>query len=217
MNPMPKILRHLGKPVPYITRWSLEVAAPAPQIVPWLTREGVRVEYGDERPTDRHDGVLWLREFDLPGKGTPAFKDIHSGRQRRCMVEGLCQVCGEPIDKPIPWMIPTALRTTTATKAGLLTDVAPICHSCLPQAEIYCPHLREHGFQLFDVYDYRLKSVFGDVIDVPGKRTVAHPLQLPKGAKIFHYQADRPIEGYLGNVVARQMVVELWNFRRRRT
>jgi hypothetical protein len=213
------LLYHRGVPVPWIARWSAEVVSPRPAFGFWITADGMRVTFLDERPEDRIDGVLWLRENDAPGQGTPDWATVQSHRQRACQVEGRCQVCGRVIDeRPVTWLIPKIpmRKTTTGT---IITDVAPTCTDCLQLARVSCPYLLAKDHVAFNVYDWRPSAVFGDVIDL-GRRIPLPPYDAPYMAPpstmIRHYQATAPLTGYVGNVMARQMVVELWNYQRRR-
>lgn len=201
---------HHGHTVPWITRWTSEVQKP--QMRTYMSAQGLRLSFVDETPDDRLDGILWAREGNTPGQGRPMWRDVHSHRQRRCQVEGRCQVCGTLIEAPIPWIIPTALATRA--NATIITDVAPTCQSCLQTAPTTCPHLSTTAYSIYDVTDYRLYAVFGDVVD-----TAAPPVNPPQrpaaNPPVRHYQADRRLNGFLGNMMARQMIVQLWNYRKR--
>ncbi len=190
-----------GLPVPWITRWTTEALLPGPRMGLRPTPGGVRLSFEDERPEDRIDGVLWLREYSSPGFGEPMWKDVHSHRQRQAQVEGLCQVCGRTMT-PLQWLIPPGL--SHRENGSLITDVAPTCQECLEKALILCPSLRQGGASLFEVFDYRLHSVHGDI------------LRQGKG-RLEHFQGDVRLDSAgIQHVMARQMIVELWNFRRRK-
>lgn len=194
--------------MPYAVRWTSEVLSPGPQLVPRLDGPDgrMRLSFHDEVPEDRIDGVLFLREGDSPGVGEPMWADVHTHRQRRCQVEGRCQVCGQVIEGRVtPWILPYG-QLASRVGGTIVTDVAPTCGDCIAVALRHCPHLGRKPYRLIDVRGYRVHSYFGDVVDhsgIPGR---------PK-----HFQADRRIGGYLGNIMARQTIVELWDHRMRRT
>jgi hypothetical protein len=162
----------------------------------------LRLSYEDERPEDRIDGVLWMRENSSPGFGDPLWREIHSHRQRQCQVEGRCQVCGELMD-PLLWLIPTLLLTRS--KDSLITEVAPTCVDCVEKALLLCPALHRSNTILCEVFNYRPHSVFGDTV------------YASRGGGMRHLQGDVELHGAgIHHVMARQMIVELWNYRRRR-
>jgi hypothetical protein len=86
LRQIPDFLSHLrtdrrGLPVPYVNRWGLE-------------EDLTRVYLDHDRNVGR-PGVFY-RDDDLD---VPNFTAQNMGRQRECMMQGLCQVCG----KFIPW------------------------------------------------------------------------------------------------------------------
>jgi hypothetical protein len=214
------LLYHRGVPVPWIARWSAEVVTPKPAFSVWITSQGAQVGFTDESPQDRIDGVLWMRERDLPGVGDPEFKVVHSHRQRAAQVEGRCQVCGRIItERPVPWLIPKILMQK-GSRGSIITDVAPTCEQCLNLARVTCPHLLSRPYIIVDVKDWRPAGLFGDVVELARRIPVPPPdapFPMPRDTMIRHYQETKTLGGYLGNMMARQMVVELWNFTRRRT
>lgn len=201
-----------GRPVPWITRWTSEVRSP--RLKPWMSDDGFRLGYEDETPEDRIEGVLWQREGDSPGQGEPMWKDVHSHRQRRCQVEGRCQVCGEAIEGVIPWVIPHRQYVMRISNS-LTTDVAPTCNTCIDLALKVCPALNERSL-IYDVRQYRPFALFGDLVE-SSIGPVTTPLRLPEYSQVRHFQGEKRINGYLGNMMARQMIVQLSDFRKRRT
>lgn len=82
---IPDFLSHLrvdarGRPVPYVNRWGAEDVA----------RLAIR--------HDHHVGGLAIFDDD-EHEAEPDFTAQNFQRQRRCVAEGLCQVCA----RPIPW------------------------------------------------------------------------------------------------------------------
>ena len=81
---------------PYITKWDAEQ-----DLRPTLVmRPDGGIGYADELLDDRDDhGVLWQQTAARHGVGRPAFGEVHPWRQRRAMIELLCQVCAGPADR----------------------------------------------------------------------------------------------------------------------
>lgn len=202
----PEQLFHKGRPVPWIARWTSELRLPGPQLVPHADDDGrVRLAFADETPHDRVNGLLFHREGDSPGVGEPMWADVHSHRQNQAQREGRCQVCGIVIEGPIPWILPHG-QLADRVGRSIITDVAPTCTACIPIASKHCPHLRHQPFRQIEVRGFRVHGYFGDIVDRAG--TLGH---------VRHYQADRRLSGYLGNLMVRQTIVELWDHRLRRT
>ncbi len=109
-----------------------------------LRRDGKGIRYADERAFDRDEhGVLWVRTPSQPGRGRPEFGNVHSLRQRLCMSELRCQVCGGPADRTaegVLWLV-DAIRHQLRP-GGELTGHPPVFQPCAEQAVLACPHLR---------------------------------------------------------------------------
>jgi hypothetical protein len=201
-------ITHRGVRVPWITRWTSEVVDR--RKICLATHNdiggGYRIALIGETPDDRIDDVLWLPEGDGQGVGTPMWKDVHSHRQRRCMVEGLCQVCGEQIELPLLFLIP---YPELMQKEGgkIITDVAPLCRTCLPIARQLCPAItkHEHEQQLLEVRGWRTHALFGDIIERGPTGTRLQQGEVPVG------NADA-----LRKIMARTAILELWDSRRSR-
>jgi hypothetical protein len=204
---------HKGVPVPYIARWTSEVILPGPQLIPVPVPQGVHLTFKDETPEDRVDGQLWLREHDSPGHGQPMFADVHSHRQRACQIEGRCQVCGQIQEAPIRWLIPDVL--VIRQHNNLITDVAPVCAECQPWAEQYCPFISGHRFTVYEVKGYSPYALFGDIVEGVGAG-VQMTNRVRGFPRLKHFRGQRLLAGYTGDVMARQMVVRLWDWRKAR-
>ncbi|MGS2587697.1 hypothetical protein [Streptomyces hebeiensis] len=128
-------------PVPYIAMWSAE-QAPRMRVV----MKGGGIGYADERPYDRDtDGVLWTRVPSQPGKGRPEFGKVHALRQRRAMLELLCQVCGRPADRNadgVLWLVSEDPHDMAPLPGDLTTTHPPLCAPCAFRSTHVCPHLR---------------------------------------------------------------------------
>ncbi|WP_030746653.1 hypothetical protein [Streptomyces sp. NRRL F-5135] len=127
--------------VPYIAKWSAE-QAPRMRVV----TKGRGIGYADERPYGRDtDGVLWTRAPSQPGKGRPEFGKVHALRQRRAMLELLCQVCGRPADRTadgVLWLVSEDLHAMAPPPLDLTTTHPPLCVPCALRSVRACPHLR---------------------------------------------------------------------------
>ncbi|MEU6605347.1 hypothetical protein ABZ922_09815 [Streptomyces shenzhenensis] len=118
--------------VPYITGWSEEKLLKCPIIrrpmVPGIA-------YADESPYDRDSfGVLWVRYAlrQRRRRGTPRLQaaEIHPYRQRRAMLNMMCQVCSRmPPDPDAPHLF--LLRDSGGPiQEGELTTSPPVCVPC---------------------------------------------------------------------------------------
>jgi hypothetical protein len=131
-------------PVPYITPWSGERIS-----VRTLTArpDGTGLCYRDETPTDRDaHGVLWSRLVEAPGRGLPNFRSVHPLRQRRAILEKLCQVGGGPASRTDRgWLLlfrrPTPVAEARDWPEGVHCMKPPVCLGCAAIALRHCPHL----------------------------------------------------------------------------
>jgi hypothetical protein len=122
-------LRHLrtdrrGLPVPYVNAWGAE--------------KDLRVDHDQSvgRPA-----VFFDDHGDVPDFTRQSFQ-----RQRRCMVDGLCQVCG----KPVPWSRRNIVLANMSIEWVWVTDLrreVPVIHEpwlcdrCCAIATTWCPAL----------------------------------------------------------------------------
>lgn len=129
-----------GLPVPYINAWGAEDEAPR-----WV----------------EHDPLVGGPAVFVGDVGdVPDFTRQNQQRQRRCMVEGLCQVCG----KPVPWsrrnLVVASLSVKWQWVAERRREVPVIsepwlCDRCCAIAVGWCPALirrtREEQLQVVRV------------------------------------------------------------------
>lgn len=210
-----KLPNYNGRPVPWIARWTGELKNEpySYQIV----RDGpgssghLRVIYPDHNEDREDSGVIWQRE-GIDRSGTPKFADVNTYRQRLAMKKRMCQVCGDKITGPItPWLLDSI--EALAIDGGYelvdgdpITTTAPICEECIPIAQRYCPHLSKHGSKIWDVLEYKLWGIFGEVLiwqdGGPGR------IQTSIG-----YDQDYG-EGFsLEQVLAKQQIVQFTKYR----
>ncbi|MFJ2646805.1 hypothetical protein ACIO1C_08795 [Streptomyces sp. NPDC087420] len=133
-----------GGSVPYIARWSGERDSSMPVV---FRRDRRGIAYADERFYDRDGyGVLWSRTPSQPGRGTPEYGKVHSLRQRLCMTDLRCQVCGGPADRNpngVLWLIDAGPQDLPHGPEH--TAHPPVCRHCACRSLRACPHLRvEH-------------------------------------------------------------------------
>ncbi|MDT3398751.1 hypothetical protein RKE29_19230 [Streptomyces sp. B1866] len=111
--------------------------------------DGAGLAYRDERPQDRdRHGVLWVRLTEAPGEGRPDFRTMHAARQRRVMLDRLCQVCGGPADRTSQgWLFllqrPGQDEWSPDWPEGSLCTKPPVCRACAALAVRHCPHLTD--------------------------------------------------------------------------
>jgi hypothetical protein len=130
--------------VPYIAGYS-EEALLQPRIVHRPLFPGVA--YADETHHDRDTfGALWVRPTLLPRRrrGAPRPEEVHPYRQRRAMVNMMCQVCTRPpedLDAPSLFLM---RDTGGPVKEGERTASPPVCVPCAGISIQLCHALR-HG------------------------------------------------------------------------
>ena len=138
-----------GAVVPYVGRWSAE----EPPITPVVRRADGGVAYPDETVLDRDRwGVLWTRAVRRSGVGRPLFGKVHPWRQRRAMLDLLCQVCAQPADRTDQgtlWLVPgVEVAAWRGWPAGMATVHPPLCLPCARISVRVCPGMRPHYIAL---------------------------------------------------------------------
>ncbi|RMB83278.1 hypothetical protein CTZ28_25040 [Streptomyces shenzhenensis] len=132
--------------VPYIAGWSEERLLSCP-----ITRRRgfPGIAYADETPYDRDSfGVLWVRYVLRPKqrRGNPVFRNVHPYRQRRAMLNMMCQVCARmPPDPHGPHLF--LLKDSGGPiREGELTTSPPVCVPCAGISIQLCRALRGGRF-----------------------------------------------------------------------
>lgn len=171
-----------GVPVPYVTRWTGEVYDLS--LIHLYFRDELIVCYSDPSlntfgmraglRADRDEmGILWYKE--APGRagwGDPVFRDVHCGRQRECMIDKVCQVCGAPFGDTTVTFLTT--RVPARGKGGpLVTSRAPACRRCIDVTLANCPPQMRKPRSIIHARSYRPDSVIADVL--PGDPQVRNP------------------------------------------
>ena len=140
-----------GYPVPWVARWSEEISSEAFTV--GADKHGNQfIAYNPELPWDRDQrGVLWMREDPLAnGRGTPGFTEFSSYRQRVCMEEKRCQVCGSHIEGPLFWIM-TEHQLMLFNHFKNVTENPPLCEPCVSESKLWCPHIKQSSHQIWKV------------------------------------------------------------------
>lgn len=183
---------------PWVTLWSDEVVKSTDiRLKPGYDR----VRYVDERPDDWFMGVLWERER-IGRSGGPLFREVHARRQRRCMVDPRCQVCGDRFaygktsTQGVAWLMPKWEFKMLRSQPEMTTTTPPTCERCWHIAEFRCPHLRARGTVRFFADIVEPWGVFGQLY---------HPLIQRRGevAKFNTIKAR--------HMIAKQLIVKIDN------
>lgn len=148
-----------GLPVPWVTAWSEETRDPTADLIVRPDRTGVA--YSHERPDDRAHEVLWDRVVVAPGRGEPHFRLLHSGRQRRAMLDLLCQHCGRPASRTPDGTLFVLPDEPRFRQADSLTRHPPVCVPHAHLAAGVCPALRRHGHVAVRAHRCTPWGVFG--------------------------------------------------------
>ncbi|MCN9241884.1 hypothetical protein NGF19_13965 [Streptomyces sp. RY43-2] len=187
--------------VPYIAGYSREEV-----VTPQLIKAPFRGRLGFEDETD-HDrdsfGVPWVRPTILPKarRGSPRLKTIHPYRQRRCMLDLLCQICRRPTspDYEGPYLFLAKSMGGPITE-GETTGSPPVCVPCAAISVQLCPAIRGQ-FTAAWVQHAPFWGVVGNVYD---------PKTLQVRAVMANVRRESPLAAW---TVASRMVVELQGVR----
>lgn len=164
--------------------------------------DGQRIFFPD-RVEDRELGVLW-QPAPENSDGEIWWSEMHTGRQKRAMLDGLCQVCGQPMgEPPWSWLIP-GVEVAVVRPRGrpFQTVTPPTCQQCVPIALSQCPNLKFYPPLLLTVNAYRPVAVYGDLVGRHG-RLVRAEVALSSSSE-------------LPRIMARHLVVEIYDYRRAR-
>jgi hypothetical protein len=160
------------------------------------------IAYADRRAFDREvGGVLWVRTSSRQGKGRPEYGKVHSLRQRLCMAQLLCQICGGPADRTAEgtlWLIDA--RARDLLPRGEITTHPPVCLPCAHRSVRACPHLRPEWVAL------RVKSAIpygvNGILYQP-----AHPVPVTVDAADVPFHSAR-----IPWVLASQLIMKISDF-----
>lgn len=129
--------------------------------VPWVTSWSAEAILG-ARPCATVGGRLAIAQQERPGYGKPNYSQNHARRQRQCVCDMLCPMCGratEPNDRWIQTasLVPAgelrrrgfaaALPASVADRTVIFNagSITPSHHACATRALEHCPHLRGYS------------------------------------------------------------------------
>ena len=203
----PEFIRFKGQVVPWVSRWSGERDDDELRIAKNLTTGALTLFYEDTADPDHDEnrderGVLWARDRQ-DRSGWPEFGQVNALRQRACMLERLCQVCGQPItESPIRWLMgPQHLYTV---QGRYVTMSPPTCERCAELSKELCPHLSTKGSRLLLVQRYEIWGVYGEAVWFEAGDVV----RSDPHAGISFANPDHPLSG----VLAKQLLVSFTDF-----
>ncbi|MEU4224394.1 hypothetical protein AB0F17_08875 [Nonomuraea sp. NPDC026600] len=165
--------------------------------------DGRRLSYPDPVEDDWQMGVLWARQ-EGHRHGTPLWDQVHTLRQRECMLNALCQVCGgtalDASSGRLRWVFPRP-----APSASLYATKPATCFGCIPQAIRSCPRLRTEAHVYTSGGEYEPYGVLGDVVTLN-----------PDGAPRLTLSQDVPLDAFhrLEYTLARALTVHVRDLRR---
>lgn len=182
-NPSMPICEKTGRPiwkgdiVPWVAMWSGEIAS-FPVTLCWLGKE-FWTTYGDPlsnpfgieaaiKSARDGNGVLWYKELKgREGFGLPEFGTYQGSRQRACMTERRCQVCGEqfPEGEPTVFLLASGKRGAEWTGDPFSTGTPPTCERCVEIAMKRCPAQAKHPRSKVFVHEYKVVAACVDVIN----------------------------------------------------
>ncbi|MFF5108505.1 hypothetical protein [Streptosporangium sp. NPDC000509] len=147
---------------PYITPYE-EESLDLPLAFEWA--DGLpRLTYRDALPQERMFGALWAR-CGTAREGRIQWNLVHTLRQRRCMLKGLCRVCGKSAADPdtgrVWWIMPSALAG--GLRSPWPTAHPPTCRAHVGESLASCPYLRREASVVCTVGDYSPVGVLANL------------------------------------------------------
>lgn len=149
-------------PVPYVAAHAEEsIATNLTFVRDVWSQSGMRLSYTDPRASDWDMSVLWARQL-THRRGKVQFDEMHTLRQRECMLGRLCQVCRGPASDPGTGRLTWVFHAEPPAVSGRLSK-PPICRDCLPEAIAACPKLSREA-HVYSSGDYDVWGVKGLVV-----------------------------------------------------
>ncbi|MFI9625416.1 hypothetical protein [Streptomyces sp. NPDC052042] len=149
---------------PYVASRSAEQPVLRSELKIEFAPGGPRLVYRKPRPEDRdHHGNLWVR-MDESADGRVQYGLMHVRRQRICMENMLCQVCGGPAGRDrdgwlfLDWRRPDSPPTWPERS---ITSMPPLCAEHARVSVRQCPFLRRAEYAVLRVRKPRLYGVSG--------------------------------------------------------
>ncbi len=92
---------------------------------------------------DPHLNRRALMQIEAPGHGKPLFGKPHSQRQRQCIAEDRCDICGKPLKLHTKISLSHAATRSNAAHGPAVLQVEPMVHvACARDAIRWCPSLK---------------------------------------------------------------------------
>jgi hypothetical protein len=161
---------------PYVVAYSEETVALNLAVIHdvWAL-SGRRLSYTDPVASDWGMGVLWARQ-QTHHRGRPQYDELHTLRQRECMLGRLCQVCQGPALNPTSGRLTWVFHAEPPATSGRLSK-PPVCQGCLPETIDVCPRLRQEA-HIYSSGDYDVWGVKGLVVSLSGRRAMQRDVSL---------------------------------------
>jgi len=152
--PIPTFLQHLpirrGLPVPWVASWSSE-----------------------GQSTVRYDPLVGRVAYftkGRPGRGTPVFGVMNAERQRRAVLHGVCQICGDEIHEHGFLPNHPGLVETTDNHGGQYLIEPPCCEPCARWAALGCPGIAGTVTDLLEIGEIQPLLQLVDIRDFEGRQ-----------------------------------------------
>lgn len=157
---------------PYVASRSTELPVRQSELTIDFAPGGPRLAYRDPRPTDRdHHGNLWVRLSESTG-GRVLYNCMNVQRQRACMEDLLCQICGGPADRDRQgWLFLDWRREESPPTwpERSITSMPPLCVEHARVSARQCPFLRRAEYAVLRVRKPRLHGVSGTLYRLTGQ------------------------------------------------
>ncbi|MEU7828340.1 MULTISPECIES: hypothetical protein [unclassified Nonomuraea] len=155
---------------PYVVAYEVETVALNLAVIHdvWAL-SGRRLSYADPAASDWVMGVLWARQ-KCDRRGKVNYEEMHTLRQRECMLYRLCQVCEGPAINPGTGRLSWVFHEEVPAASGRLSK-PPTCLRCIPKARITCPYLQCEA-HVYTSPDYEPWGVKGTVFSASGWPTL---------------------------------------------
>jgi len=151
---------------PYVAARSTELPTRESELIIDFASCGPRLAYRNTRPEDRdHHGNLWARVSQSTG-GRVLYDCMNVHRQRACMEQLLCQVCGGPADRnEHGWLFLDWRREDSPPTwpEKSITSMPPLCAEHARVSVRQCPFLRRSEYAVLRVRKPQPYGVSGAV------------------------------------------------------
>lgn len=213
------IRKHKGEIVPWTTKWTGELPAHEETVIEaWWNEPDWAIEARwalapDVEIRQSINGILWMREGVNQGGGEPLPEVVHSARQRKAMLRGVCRICGERAWSEEGTVIfVVSPREILWTGDAHITYAPPVCLSCVDLVLDAHPYLREQGHEMYKVLEYTPWGVLGQIMtssDATRSTTQKLPNFEISDLEVIETETRDARYKQFSHVIARQQIVEL--------